>query len=103
MEIVDVHLVLDCGGAEFVSGPIHSSAAHTAAGQDGGKRVRIVIAAGVIIAIPVLDWFTAKFAAPNDERAIKEISLFKIFDERGQRLVNLFGPLGQTLLNVLVM
>src|SRR5262249_34512465 len=54
-------------------------------------------------AVAVAGWFAAKLAAPDDKRAVEQIPLLQIGDERRQRRVNLFGPLRQTVLDVLMM
>jgi hypothetical protein len=88
VQIVNMHLVLDGGGAEFIRGAVGHAAPHAAAGQHGGKCLGIVVPAGVVAAIAVAGGFAAEFAAPDNQRFIKEIALLQVLDERRQRLVN---------------
>ena len=103
VQIVDVDLVFDGGDAELVGRAIDHSATDSATGQDRSEGFGVVIAARIVVAIPIADGFTPKLAAPNDQRAIEKMPLLQIGNECGKRLIDFLCPFRQTLFNVLVM
>ena len=103
VEVVDVDLVGDGGGAEFIGRAVDGAALDAAAGQHDGERLGVVVAAGVVVAVFVFGGLAAELAAPNDEGAVEEAALFEVGEERGERAVDLTGLGGEFLVEVLVM
>ena len=103
VQIVNVNLVGGRCGAEFIRCAIDRAAFHPAAGEEGGERLGVVVAARIVVAISVLDRLASELAAPDDERIVEKISLFQIRDERGERLINFLRALRQAILDVLMM
>ena len=71
VQIVDMNLVLHGGGSEFVGRSVNGSALHSTAGEPCAEGLVVMIAAGIVVPVPVAHWLAAEFAAPDDQRAIE--------------------------------
>src|SRR5262245_36072652 len=103
MQVVDVDFVFCRSCAEFVRRAISHSSLDACACEQSCERLRVMIAARIVVTIAVANRLAAKLSAPDNQCAVEKISLFQILDERSQRLVDFARALGQTVLNVLVM
>src|SRR5205085_12521101 len=89
VQVMYMHFVLYCLEADVISRTNDLSAMHTTASQPGGESVRVVIPAAAISAIRVSIGHgrTAKFSAPNDQRAIQQTTRFQIRQQTRDRFV----------------
>src|ERR1051325_652741 len=99
MEIVNVHLVLDCCAAEFIRSTINRSTLYASAGQNRTESFGVMVASGIIIAVAISHWLSSKFAAPNHQCAVEQIASFEIRDECRQRLIDILGAFRQPILD----
>src|SRR5207249_728320 len=69
--------------ANLVGRAVHEPGAKTAAGDQGRERIAIVVAAAAVLR----NRQPAKFARPDDDRAVKQAARFKVLDQRGAGLI----------------
>ena len=102
VEVVDVNFIGDGGSAEFVGRAVDGAAFDAAAGHDYREGFSVMIAARVFVAIAIFGRFSTEFAAPDNERAVKEATLFEVSEEGGEGTVDLAGFGGEFFAEVLV-
>ena len=84
VEVVDMHAVVNGTKAEFVRfAPCHA-ATDTAACEEGGEAVVIVVTSGAIFR----GGSASEFAAPEDEGVIEESALFEVREESGDGAID---------------
>src|SRR5690349_16052064 len=77
--------ILDGVEAKFVGDAVGDAAFDAAAGEPDGETVDVMIAA-----IAALDaGRAAEFRAPDDERLVEHAAAFEVFEQRGDRWIDL--------------
>ena len=95
VEVVDVHRDFPRRGNRCrPSGRTNAAPFDAAAGHPDGVGILVVVASdvgpGLRCSILALDHrCAAEFGAPDDERLIEQATRLEVFDQRGDRLVNL--------------
>ena len=79
----DVHPVLDSCCPELIRLSEAHTAFDSAAGHPHGEAVRIVVTSGTLGILG--GRLPTKFAAPDNQRFVKQTTLFQIFDQRCDR------------------
>src|SRR6516225_10070485 len=97
LEVMDLDRILDGFGAEFVRRPINCAAFDSAPGEPDAEPFIVVIASGIVVAVPVARDGATKFAAPDHERAVEQPALFQIGEQAGCRLVYFRSACGQSV------
>ena len=91
VQVVDMDFVLHGFRAEFVSGAVSLAALDATACDPCAHCAAVVVAARRVVAIAILCDGAAEFAAPDDERLVKQPALLEILDEGRRGCVNRAG------------
>src|SRR5687768_14849441 len=92
VQVVDVNGIGGDVVTEVVGLAVDDAALDAAAGHPDGEAAAVVIAAVVFLASRALSVNgSAKLAAPDDQRLVKQAALFEVCNECGRRLVGLFA------------
>lgn len=97
VEVVDAGGVFFGFGAEVVTGAVAMAFFDAGSGEEAGKGVGVVVAAG---AVALEEGHAAEFGGPDDEGVIEHTTLFEIGDEGGGGLVHDFGLHGVGVFDV---
>ncbi len=102
VEIADVGFAFDGGHAEVVGGADSVTGVAAATGEPHRHGVRIMVATVSRSAADTVVGGATKLAAPDDERAVQEASLFEVGDERGDGLIHAAHEVAMGTLDVVV-
>src|SRR5436190_10125769 len=103
LKIVNVDLIAHDREAELIGFSIADAVLDTAAGEENGEAVRVVIAAEefAIGGASFTERRAAEFAAPHYQRFVQQSALAQIAQEGHHRLVHLRAFLGEAVANLL--
>ena len=98
VQVTDVDRVVDDVVAEQIGLAVDHTALDPAPGEPDAEAARVMVAAviGRCQRALAVDG-AAEFAAPDDQRVVKQAALFEVFDECGARLVDIAALVGQIL------
>src|SRR6266851_1798474 len=75
MDIGNVVAALDSVETQFVGRAVYDASLDTAAGQPGGKAVRMMVPA----VSALRPWCSAELGAPSDHGLVEQAALFQVF------------------------
>lgn len=100
MQIVDVHLAVNCVTAEFIRPTVGEASSYARAGQEHGIAGDVMVAA-IIVALRCGK--PAKLGSEQHQRVLKQAALAKVGKQSGRGLINSAGLVDEALMKIRVM
>src|SRR5690606_18719045 len=88
--------------SQIIAGAMADSAAHAATGQPDRERILVVIASGqprVVGVASLAQRRAAELRTPDDQSLVEQSAPSQVFNQGGDRLVDVLALIGQSLLD----